>query len=239
MSEMETNKTHHVDALEFIKSFDGKVDLIVSDPPYEFQAMGGGIHRIGRGEVKYQNIIDIETNHFDFDKYIPPMLSMMGDKVNAYFFCNKTLVPKYLTEAVRGGLHFDILCIRKTNPIPAKNSSYCPELEYIIFLRSPGVYFDGSRKLQNYKKVFDVNIGGEENIHPNQKPVELIRRFIENSCPIGGVVFDPFMGSGTTGVAAVQTGRKFIGCEINPKFVEMSNTRTATQKNQNNMSKFI
>lgn len=180
------NQTHHIDALEFIKTFEAPIDLIVSDPPYEFEAMGGGVHRVQRGEVKYQNILDIETNHFDFEKYIPAMLDKMGDRVNAYFFCNKVLVPKYLNEALRRELNFDILCLRKMNPIPAKQASYCPEVEYIIFLRSPGVYFDGTRKLENYKKVFDVNIGGQNEFHPNQKPVELLKRFIMNSCPRGG-----------------------------------------------------
>ena len=229
-----------MDCLELLQQFKGKIDLIIADPPYEFKAMGGGVHKVGGGgAIKYQDIIDIDTNHFDFDKYIPALLDIMGNKVNAYFFCNKTLVPKYLNEAEKRNLNFDILCIRKINPIPAKGASYLPELEYIIFLRSPRVYWDNGRRLENYKKVFDTKIGGQNEFHPNQKPLELIKRFALNSCPIDGIIFDPFMGSGTTGVAAVKTNRNFIGCDINKKYVDIANKRILESQQQNNVSDWL
>lgn len=61
--------------------------------------------------------------------------------------------------------------------------------------------------------IFKRNCNGFA-VHPTQKPVNLIRTLIEASCPPGGVVFDPFTGSGTTGVAARAAGRRFVGCEL-------------------------
>lgn len=61
--------------------------------------------------------------------------------------------------------------------------------------------------------------------HTCQKPVPLLRRLIRVSCPDGGVVFDPFMGSGSTGVAARHTGRKFIGCELDPGYFATAKSR--------------
>jgi site-specific DNA-methyltransferase (adenine-specific) len=61
--------------------------------------------------------------------------------------------------------------------------------------------------------------------HPTVKPVSMLRWFIENSSAQGGVVLDPFMGSGSTAVAAQQTRRQFVGFEINPKFAEIANQR--------------
>lgn len=61
--------------------------------------------------------------------------------------------------------------------------------------------------------------------HPAEKPTELIARLIEKSVPDGGTVLDPFMGSGTTGVACMQLGRKFIGCEIDPKYFAITEKR--------------
>ena len=58
--------------------------------------------------------------------------------------------------------------------------------------------------------------------HPTQKPVEFIERMIRNSSDVGDVVYDPFMGSGTTAVACVRNGRKYIGSEINHKFYSAS-----------------
>ena len=63
--------------------------------------------------------------------------------------------------------------------------------------------------------------------HPNEKPVELVARFIELHTKPGDTVLDPFCGSGTTGVACMQTGRKFIGCEIDEKYVEIARRRIA------------
>jgi len=61
--------------------------------------------------------------------------------------------------------------------------------------------------------------------HPNEKPVELVQRFIELHTKPGDVVLDPFMGSGTTGVACVQTGRNFIGIEIDAGYCEIARKR--------------
>lgn len=58
--------------------------------------------------------------------------------------------------------------------------------------------------------------------HPTQKPVEVLTPLVEFSCPVGGTVFDPFMGSGSTGVAALQKGRRFVGIEIDEKYFEIA-----------------
>ncbi len=54
--------------------------------------------------------------------------------------------------------------------------------------------------------------------HPTQKPLEIIERMIKASCPPGGVVLDPFMGSGTTAIAARGLGRQYTGFELNPEY---------------------
>jgi site-specific DNA-methyltransferase (adenine-specific) len=59
-------------------------------------------------------------------------------------------------------------------------------------------------------------------LHPTQKPVEVVSPLVEYSCPEGGTVLDPFMGSGTTGIAALQMGRKFMGIEIRQKYFEIA-----------------
>jgi len=67
----------------------------------------------------------------------------------------------------------------------------------------------------------------EREEHPTQKPLEIIERMIKASCPPGGTVFDPFMGSGTTAVAAKRLGRNFVGFELNPEYCEMIEKRLA------------
>jgi site-specific DNA-methyltransferase (adenine-specific) len=63
---------------------------------------------------------------------------------------------------------------------------------------------------------------GKKRLHPSQKPVELLEYFVKTYSNIEDVILDPFMGSGTTGVACVKTERKFIGIEINEKYFDIS-----------------
>ncbi len=64
--------------------------------------------------------------------------------------------------------------------------------------------------------------------HPTQKPLEIIERMIKASCPQGGLVLDPFMGSGTTAVAASRTGRQFVGFELNRDYCDIIEQRLAS-----------
>ena len=63
--------------------------------------------------------------------------------------------------------------------------------------------------------------------HPTQKPLEIVERMIKASCPPDGVVLDPFMGSGTTAVAARRCGRNFVGFELNPEYCALIERRLA------------
>lgn len=63
---------------------------------------------------------------------------------------------------------------------------------------------------------------GSKNIHPAKKPLELIKRFVRVSSQAGDAVCDPFMGSGTTGVACKELGREFVGCEQDKKYFELA-----------------
>ena len=79
------------------------------------------------------------------------------------------------------------------------------------------------------KRIGDVwdfpRVKSSEQIHQNQKPVSLIKQCIEKHSDAGDTVFDGFMGSGTTAVAARQTGRQFIGFEIEPRYFWMIHNR--------------
>jgi site-specific DNA-methyltransferase (adenine-specific) len=65
----------------------------------------------------------------------------------------------------------------------------------------------------------------EREDHPTQKPLEIIERMVLASCRPGGLVLDPFMGSGTTAVAASKHGRRFVGFEVNPEYCAMARRR--------------
>ena len=74
-------------------------------------------------------------------------------------------------------------------------------------------------------KMFSRSVTSYEKFHPTTKPLDLMLWVIRNYTNEGDAIFDPFMGSGTTGVAAVQLGRNFIGCEINPDYFATAEKR--------------
>ncbi|KKR78860.1 MAG: hypothetical protein UU24_C0023G0007 [Candidatus Nomurabacteria bacterium GW2011_GWA2_40_9] len=72
----------------------------------------------------------------------------------------------------------------------------------------------------------------EREKHPTQKPLEIIERIIKASCPKGGVVFDPFMGTGTTAVACIANNRQYVGFEINKDYCEIITERIKKYNNR-------
>lgn len=107
----------------------------------------------------------------------------------------------------------------KSNPIPAYNNHYMSDLEYIIVIREPGTYFSKAKDIELYRKWYMTNC--KKGIHPAEKPLELIRKFIQVGSPEGATVLDCFMGSGTTGVACKELNRNFIGIELDDKYYDL------------------
>ena len=89
-------------------------------------------------------------------------------------------------------------------------------------------WFDTSHKVENIIRPGDYGIKKiipTKDQHPTQKPVELFEHFIKLHTQEGDTVLDPFMGSGSSGVAAINTGRNFIGMELDPTYFEMAQKR--------------
>ena len=88
----------------------------------------------------------------------------------------------------------------------------------------------GNRKIgvDVYETMFGKTVNENNGIeHPSPKPIELYKWILEVVTNPGDLILDPFMGSGTTGVACVQTGRRFIGIEIDPKYYAIAEKRIA------------
>jgi len=100
---------------------------------------------------------------------------------------------------------------------------YSPSHEVFIAFGNPTFWNDDLNTLMSVWRI-PPQLSTE---HPCPYPVELARRPVESSTPVGGTVLDPFCGSGTTGVACVQTGRNFIGIEIDPKYADIARRRIA------------
>ena len=147
-------------------------------------------------------------------------------RVNMYIFCSVLQIPQYLAFAKRHGYKFDILTWHKTNAVPACNGKYMPDTEYIVFIKESGVPLYGTAATKRKYYVTPTNVKDKRNWgHPTIKPLNIVQNLITNSTQEGGVVLDPFMGSGTTAVACIRTGRNYIGFELNPEYYDLCRNR--------------
>ena len=117
----------------------------------------------------------------------------------------------------------------KSNPLPAFNrTNYRSAVEFIYFGQKEGekatFNFGQQKEMKNWFEHPLVQ-GKQRTKHPTQKPLKLVQKFIEVSSNKGDIVLDPFLGSGTTAVAAKMLGRNYIGIEKNPEYIKMAEDR--------------
>ena len=113
----------------------------------------------------------------------------------------------------------------KECPAPAGQGTWWPSgYEIGVYSYRPGAYFGDTDKKRSNVFVADSYRHGQPGKvdHPTQKPLGLIERLVMSLARPDAVVLDPFMGSGTTGVACAKLGRRFIGCEINPTYFDLA-----------------
>ena len=118
---------------------------------------------------------------------------------------------------------WDLLVWNKTNPIPS-NSTWLSDVEYCLYFRERGLDV-GADDYQYKSKWFVSGINQKDKAeydHPTIKPLELVKRHLENTTKEGDVVLDCFIGSGTTAVACKELGRNYIGFEINPEYYKIA-----------------
>ncbi|WP_281512236.1 DNA-methyltransferase [Mammaliicoccus vitulinus] len=248
----ELNKIYLGDAYELIKEIpDKSIDLIVTDPPYQFQSGGGGgafgskkrsyhseyyslsnkyefkerySSRLDKDKVKNRKEIAHLSTGFDY-KILDEFVRVLK-KMNIYIWCSKAQVRKLLDYFEDKGYAIDILTWHKDNPIPTANNSYLSDTEYCIFAKETGAYLGGSYETKRKFYVTHTNRQDKNNYHhPTIKPLNIIKNLIINSSKGGGIILDPFIGSGTTAVACKELNRNFIGFEINEEYFKIANDR--------------
>ena len=215
------------DAYELIKEIpDKSIDLIVTDPPYEWQRSGKmtGLFRKGVSSRKFMDSIekmsmDKGINFDILDDFVRVM-----KKINIYIWCNKNQLYTYMKYFVeKHNCYFEIIIRNKTNVTPLCGNKYLSDKEYCLFFREKGVKILGQYETKRTIYISSSNREDKELFeHPTIKPLEIIKNLIINSSKENEVVLDPFLGSGTTAVACKELERNFIGFEINKEYYEIA-----------------
>lgn len=223
---MEINKIHLGDAYSLIKQLpDKSVDLIVTDPPYEMGA--GGFEKPSSGKWysrSYAHEINDCSLHNGFDYSLLDDLVRVMKRVNIYLWCSKDQVIPLLDYFVKGlGCKYEIIIWAKSNPSPFFNGTYLNDKEYCLYFAEKGVKLNVT--YETSKSVYLTNVNKADKdlyAHPTIKPEGIIENLILNSAPEGGLILDPFSGSGTTCAVAKRLGYDYLGFEINPKWHAIS-----------------
>lgn len=235
---MELNTIYNQDCLQGLKQLpDNCVDLVVTDPPYVLSLQGAGIYK---RKLKYHH--DLEDITDGFRPEILDELVRVMKRINCYFFCSQAqILPllKYFHEDK--GCYYTLLTWHKDNPVPACGNSYLNDTEYILFFREKGVPIYGTYDTKHRYYVTHINSKDKTLYgHPTCKPVDILQNFIVNSSLENDIVLDPFMGSGSTAIAAINTQRQYLGYEINPEYYDTAIRRIKglTRRNENELTLF-
>lgn len=206
-------RLHLGDCLEFMRGLpDGSVDAVVTDPPYN----------VG---LKYSD----GDNRSDYPEWC---LAWFSECVRVSRFI--MLTPGIKNLWVYPPAEW-VLCWNKMfSGTRGGKVAVVNRWEPVLVYGSPdkklgGDVFDAMSDcyLSSHKgPLYDTGN------HPCPKPLDLLSQLIDKACVASATIFDPFMGSGTTGVACVQTGRNFIGCEIDPNYYAIAQRRIEQAQQQ-------
>ncbi len=203
---------YNADCLEVLRQLpDGSVDAVVTDPPY--------------GVRKTEDWDSLGWFLSHIDDWMREVVRVCVDGV-LWFGAGKTL-PHVIRAA---GFYFDRLLIWNKPPGSQFAGASANRLWYSIepisvICKSAGFKKRGPDSEFGYSAFDARTIAKSKHGHPTTKPVELMEWLVTHFSDSNATILDPFMGSGTTGVAAIKTGRRFIGIELDPGYCEIAKKR--------------
>ena len=213
---------------ELIKDIpDKSVDCIYVDVPYLYESGSHGESELSQRIYKYQKKDLQSAGIYDgFDYKIYDEFLRISKKVNIFIWCSRLQIVDTLNYFVNKGFKYNILVWCKTNPTPATNNSWLPDIEYCLVFRDSNTKLNDGYELKSKWYTSPINQSDKALFnHPTIKPLELVKRHILHSTQENDIVLDCFCGSGTTCVACKETGRRYIGMEIDKEYWKIANNR--------------
>lgn len=211
------------------------IDLIVTDPPYGINYRSNRQTVDRRKSVRGEGSIVVRDHYFETieeDKnlltdWLRESYRILKEGSAIYIFAHWTKWGNVFDAAENVGFHNkNMIVLNKSNHgMGDLKGSYAPKHELLLFATK------GKHQLRfpqgRINDIWNVSVkfSGTRRFHPNEKPYSWIIPAIENSSDVGAVVLDPFMGSGTTGIAAISMNRKFIGMEKDPEYFKIAEQR--------------
>ena len=200
---------YHGDCREILPHV--RADVMVTDPPYDIVAKGGGI---GAQRDYLIDMVGFTDCGFDY--------AILSGFDRWMVFCALKQIPELAAAARK---RWSLITWNKPDPTPLVNGNYLPDTEYIIHSFRSGSDLFG--KYDDRRRWILHPSGTRKSGHPNEKPIAVINRLLRVGTCDQDTVVDPFCGSGTTVLCARDMGRKAIGIEIEERWCEVAAKRLA------------
>lgn len=229
---MQVDYIKNGDCIDHIKLLqDQSIDLVLTDCPYKIVSGGCTNKNKNNGIFSKENAANgklFSHNEIQFSEWLPEIYRVLKNGSHCYIMINGRNLKQLQTEAEKTGFKFqNILVWIKGNVTP--NRYYMNACEFILMLRKGAAKTINNRGCSN---VFEIKNKTGKKFHPTEKPIELMKQLIENSTKENEIVLDPFMGSGSTCIAAIETKRHYIGFELDSKYYDIAKMRIETRKQE-------
>ena len=235
---MATSNLINSDCLNAMKSIPtNSVDLILTDPPYN---LGNFMRNRDTNLKKMRDNFfgDAGWDNLDYDEWYQSMDSFFAESARvlktggaAIVFMAVIKVESLIQCAEKHNLYYKTTGIwHKQNPMPRNmNLHFINSTEawvYFTYKKRTGTFNNKGKAIHDFYETPVTSMGEKKHgKHPTQKPVQLMEHFVTLLSEENDTVLDPFMGSGSTGVAALRNNRNFIGIEIDPTYYSIAQKR--------------
>lgn len=207
------NTIQNCDCLEFMKTLPDKcIDLVLTDIPYDMvNRESSGLRNLDKKDADIMNIpLNILLKEI-----------MRICKGSIYIFCGFGQISEIATTFKNNEINPRLIIWEKTNPSPMNGEvTWLSGVEPCVYAKFPKAVFNGH--CRNTVLRFP---SGKSTDHPTEKNISLFSDLISTSSNENDIVFDPFLGSGTTALACKNLKRNYIGCEISKEYCDIAQKR--------------
>ncbi len=203
-----------------------KVDCIITDPPYGISRKNN-FQTMGRSGIDFGNW----DKNFDFYSWLDRADKILNKNGSLLFFSDWKNIGE-LAKYCENNLDFDIKDLfrwEKTNPMPKnRDRRYITDFElgcWLVKRKGKWVFNRQDNNFERPKIINKLVLGKEKTIHPTQKPILVMEHLIRIHTNENDLILDPFMGSGSTGLACKNLNRQFIGIELDKTYFEIAKNK--------------
>lgn len=215
-----------------------KVDHIITDPPYNISKDNN--FNTMKHPRKGVDFGQWDRGEFDLYSWVAEYAQLLNPNGSMIIFCSYRFISHIIDalESEKAGMVVkDVLVWQKSNPMPRNiNRRYVQDMEFAIWAvkKNAKWVFNKPEDKPYLRAMFTTSLvsGSEKLGHPTQKSLKLMEEIVSIHTNPGDLILDPFMGSGSTGEAAIRLGRKFIGIEYEKEFYEMARKRLEKGKKE-------